>query len=83
MPCYIETPLTNQTGGTVTIGAPDTRQDAGTLTTNSGAFTVASGGKLALTGNSSFTDAAGTLTVTGTMTESGGTFTQSGRHRIG
>ncbi len=78
VPAYIETPLTNQAGGTVTIGAPDTRQDAGTLTTNSGTFTVASGANLSLTGNSSFTDAAGTLTLTGTMTESGGTFTQSG-----
>jgi hypothetical protein len=78
VPCYIETPLTNQTGGTVTIGAPDTRQDSNTLTTNSGAFSVASGGKLSVTGGSSFTDAAGTLAVTGTMTQTGGTFTQSG-----
>jgi uncharacterized protein YlxW (UPF0749 family) len=78
VPVYIETPLTNQTGGTVTIGAPDTRQDEATLTTNSGAFSVSSGGKLTISGNGSFTDAAGTLTVTGTMTETNGTFTQSG-----
>ena len=45
---------------------------------NSGAFTVASGGTLALSTGSSFTDAAGTLTVTGTLSELGGTFTQSG-----
>src|ERR1700681_4660075 len=77
-PAYIETPVTNQSGGTVTIGAADTRQDFGTLTTNSGAFTVASGGTLALSTGSSFTDAAGTLTVTGTLSETGGTFTQSG-----
>ena len=83
VPCYIETPLTNQTGGMVSIGAPDTRQDAGTLTTNSGTFTVASGGKLSLTGNSSFTDATGALTLTGTMTQSGGTFTQSGATESG
>ena len=40
-PAYIETPVTNQSGGTVTIGAADTRQDTGTLTANSGSFTVA------------------------------------------
>ena len=78
VPAYIETPLTNQSGGTVTIGAPDTRQDEDTLTTNSGTFSVSSGGNLAISGGGSFTDAAGTLTLTGTMTETNGTFTQSG-----
>ncbi len=76
-PAYIETPVTNQSGGTVTIGAPDTRQDSGTLTTNSGTFTVTSAGNLALTAGSSFTDSAGTLTVTGVLSDNG-TFTQSG-----
>ncbi len=75
---YIRTPVTNQPGGTVTIGAPTTDQDSGTLTTNKGTFTVASTGNLALSGSSTFTDSAGTLTVTGTFSESTGTFTQSG-----
>ena len=57
-PCYIETPLTNQSGGTVTIGAPDTRQDDSTTTTNSGTFTVASTGHYAVSGGG-FTDASG------------------------
>ena len=35
-------------------------------------------GTLALSGGSSFTQAAGTLTLTGTFTENSGTFTQSG-----
>ncbi len=83
VPAYIETPVTNQAGGAVTIAAPDTRQDSNTLTTNSGTFTVASGGNLAITGGGSFTDAAGTLTLTGTMTETGGTFTQSGATESG
>ncbi len=75
---FFETPVTNDTGGTVTVGAPSTKQDEGTLTSNSGTFTVSSGGNLALTGGSSFTDLAGTLTLSGTMNEGGGTFTQSG-----
>jgi anti-anti-sigma regulatory factor len=83
VPVYLETPLTNQIGGTVTIGAPDSRQDSNTLTTNSGAFSVSSGGKLSITGSSSFTDAAGTLAVTGTMTQTNGTFTQSGATESG
>ena len=41
---YIETPVTNQSGGTVTIAAPNTNLDTATLTTNSGTFTVGSGG---------------------------------------
>ena len=77
-PAYLETPITNQTGGKVTIGSVDTRHDDGTLTTNSGTFSVASGDDLALSGNSSFTQSAGTLKVTGAMSESSGTFTQSG-----
>ena len=76
-PVYVEVPLTNAAGGTVSISAPETRQDNGTLTTNSGAFTVASGGHYAINGGG-FTDAAGTVTLTGTMIENGGTFTQSG-----
>jgi hypothetical protein len=50
--------LTNQSGGTVTIGAPDTRQDDSTLTTNSGTFTVSSTGHYGIT-NGGFTDASG------------------------
>ncbi len=75
---YLRVPITNQTGGTVTIGAPTTDQDTGTLTTSSGTFTVSSGAGYTLTGGSSFKDSAGTLTVPGSMTENGGTFTQSG-----
>ncbi len=75
---YLRTPITNQSGGTVTIGAPNTDQDSNTLTTNSGSFTVSSGAGYTLSGGSSFTDSAGTLAVTGSMTQNGGTFTQSG-----
>ena len=56
-------PITNQSGGTVTLGAPTTNQDESTVTTNHGTFTVASSGSWTLTNGSSFTDAAGTLTV--------------------
>ncbi|HXQ61646.1 MAG TPA: hypothetical protein VN796_04880, partial [Acidimicrobiales bacterium] len=62
---YIRTPVTNLSGGTVTIGAPSTNQDSNTLTTNSGSFTVSAGATLALGGSSSFTSSAGTVTVTG------------------
>jgi hypothetical protein len=75
---YLYDPITNQTGGTVTIGATTTDQNDGTLTSNAGAFKVSSGATLALSSGSSFTQSAGTLVVTGTMTENGGTFTESG-----
>jgi hypothetical protein len=77
-PAYVRVPVTNASGGVVLIGAPDTRQDNGSLTTNSGAFTVSGGGALSLTGGSSFTNAAGTLTLTGVLSEGSGTFTESG-----
>jgi hypothetical protein len=74
--------VTNQAGGTVTIGAASTRQDDDTLTSNAGSFTVASGADLALSDASSFTNT-GSLTVTGTLSTSGGTFTQSGGSETG
>ncbi len=75
---YLDTPIVNQSGGAVTIGAATTEQNSDTLTTNSGSFTVSSGGGYSLSGSSSFTSSAGTLTLTGSMLEDGGTFTQSG-----
>ena len=75
---YLRTAITNDAGGTVTIGAPNTVQDSNTLTTSSGAFTVSSGGAYTLSGGSSFTHSAGALTLTGSMTQDAGTFTQSG-----
>jgi hypothetical protein len=74
----IQVPLTNQAGGTVTIGAVNTAQNDTTLTTNDGTFTVSSGGAYNVSGSSTFTQAAGTLTVTGAFSENSGTFTQSG-----
>ena len=74
----IQVPLTNQSGGTVTIGAANTAQNDTTLTTNDGTFTISSGGALNLGGSSNFTQAAGTLTVTGSYNQNSGTFTQSG-----
>ena len=82
-PAYLRVPITNESGGTVKIGASNTDQDSDTLTTNDGAFTVAGGGGLTLSGGSSFTQAAGSLTVTGTMTQDEGTFTQSGGTQSG
>jgi len=78
VPVYIETPLTNQAGGTVTIGAPDSRIDNDTATANSGTFSVSGSGNLTVDGGGAFVDSAGSLTLTGTMTDSGNTFTQSG-----
>jgi fibronectin-binding autotransporter adhesin len=75
---YLRVPITIDTGGTVTIGNPDTVQDNGTLTTNKGSFTVSSGGEISLSGSSSFTQSGGTLTATGPFTDSSGTFTMSG-----
>jgi len=60
---YLRVPVTNQAGGTVTIGAADTRQDSNTATSNAGTFQVANGGHLTLSGSSTLTGA-GTLGVT-------------------
>jgi hypothetical protein len=75
---YLRTPITNLAGGKVSIGTPNTVQDQGTLDANAGSFTVTSSGNLPLSGDSSFTQSGGTLKVTGSMSASSGTFTQSG-----
>ncbi|HXQ44824.1 MAG TPA: hypothetical protein VN816_09305, partial [Acidimicrobiales bacterium] len=62
---YIRVPVTTQSGGTVTIGAPDTRQDQATVTTNAGTLQVANGGHLTLGGGATLTTgSAATLGVT-------------------
>jgi hypothetical protein len=62
---YIESNLTNDSDGTVSIAGASTRQDEATATTNNGSFTVANGGNLALSGGSTLTNGAtGTLGVT-------------------
>jgi hypothetical protein len=75
---YIEANLTNSSTGTVTIDSSNSKQDQGTTTTNSGSFTVASGGVLALTSASVFTDTSGTVSDVGTFTLNNSTFNQSG-----
>jgi hypothetical protein len=75
---FIQVPVTNQAGGTVTVGATNTQFNNGTLTTNDGTFTVSGGGNADLSSGSSFTQAAGTLTVTGGFNQNSGTFTASG-----
>jgi hypothetical protein len=83
---YLRSNITNQVGGTVTISAPDTRQDLGTTTTNNGSLRVTDGGHLALSGGSTLVNtgvlgttvnATGTTTsgVTGGAITAGGTFT--------
>jgi hypothetical protein len=74
---YIRVPVTNDAGGTVSLGAAATDQDSTTLTSNAGTFSVPSG-TYALSGSSTFTQSGGTLSLTGTMTENSGTFTASG-----
>jgi fibronectin-binding autotransporter adhesin len=74
---YIRTGITNQAGGTVTVGAASTIQDSATSTSNAGAFGVASGGGLSIHGGSTFTNS-GAMTLTGTMQVATATFTQSG-----
>jgi fibronectin-binding autotransporter adhesin len=74
---YLRASVTNQSGGTVALGAASTLQDQGTATTNDGTFSVPSGGTYSVTaGSDSFTNA-GSLTVSGVMAESAGTFTQT------
>ncbi len=65
---YSRVPITNQAGGTVTIGAKTTNQDSTTATSNSGTLQVEDGGHLALSGGSTLVDTAGgTIGVTGTF----------------
>ena len=77
-PAYLRVPITNESGGTVSLGASVNDQDSDTLTTNDGSFSVLTNGSLTLSGSSSFTQAAGSLSVGGTLTQDGGTFTQTG-----
>ena len=77
-PAYMRVALTNDAGGTVSLGAPVNDQDSTTLTTNNGSFSVGGGAALSLSGSSSFTQSGGSLALTGTLSTSGGTWTQSG-----
>ena len=62
---YLRTPITNDAGGTVTIGAATTNQDNGTADSNSGTLQVLNGGHLSLSGGSTLTTTStGTLGVT-------------------
>ena len=70
LPVNVAVPLTNQAGGKVDIAASTGFGD-GTPTANSGAFDIAHGASV-LFNQDSFTQSAGTLKVSGTLTVSGG-----------
>lgn len=53
---YLRVPVTN--GGSMTIGAVDTRQDSTTATTNNGTMAVLDGANLAISGGSPYSQAA-------------------------
>ena len=82
---YLRSPVTNTSTGTVTMTSNDVVQDSGTLDTNSGTWTGSAAAVMLLSGNSSFTQSAGTLTNNGSITVQGGTatFTQSGGSESG
>jgi fibronectin-binding autotransporter adhesin len=68
---YLRVPVFNT--ATMTIGAVDTRQDAGTATSNTGTVSVLNGANLTLGGGSSYSQtAAATLNVS--VAAGGGTF---------
>jgi hypothetical protein len=76
---YLRSNITNATTGHITIGGFDTRIDASTTTINNGTFTVASTGGLSVSGGTAiFTQAAGTLTNSGSLTLNGVTFNNNG-----
>jgi hypothetical protein len=60
---YINSTVTNQAGGTITIGAAESYQDDDNLITNNGTLQVVNGGELTLTNGSILTNT-GTLGVT-------------------
>ena len=78
---FVRVPVTNDSGGTVSIGSPNTFQDGfngATTTTNSGTFIITAAGKLTVSSNA-FTNLGGTLTNNGTLTvKNSSTFTQRG-----
>jgi hypothetical protein len=64
-PAYIEAAVTNQAGGTVTVGAPSTNQNDDTVTSNAGTLQVSNGGSLVLSSSSTLTNTStGTIGVT-------------------
>lgn len=76
---YLRTDITNNAAGTVRLGDFDTRMDNGNTFTNDGTFTDSGNGVLAVSGGSTFAQAAGTVSGTvavqngGTLADSGGT----------
>jgi hypothetical protein len=74
---YIRANLTNDAGGTVTIGGASTVQDSGTTTVNGGSMTVTASGALSVTGGSVITNN-GTVTDTGSITLNNSTWNQNG-----
>jgi hypothetical protein len=79
-PNYLRTSIVNSSAGKLKInGLTDDDADSGATTvTNDGTFSVGSSGSLTLTGNSSFTQSAGTFTNSGAFEQDQGTFTQNG-----
>jgi fibronectin-binding autotransporter adhesin len=73
---FLRADITNQAGGTITIGQADTRMDQVTTLSNAGTFTVSAGGNIVATGGGSFTNTSA-MTVTGSMTVGSDTFTQT------
>ena len=66
---YLRVPITNESGGTVTIGAASTHQDNDTADSNSGTLQVLNGGELTLSSGSTLTSTSGAtvgVTVNGT-----------------
>jgi hypothetical protein len=62
---YIETAIAVNSGGTVTISAPDSRYDQNTLWTNSGTVQVTATGHLAISGSTQVSNSSsGTIGVT-------------------
>ena len=76
---FIQVPVTNQSGGTVTIGATTTAQNNDTLTSNAGSFTVATVASSPSVAAAQLTDTAtGTLGVTVNGTAATGGISGSG-----
>jgi len=73
---YLRTNITNQAGGTMSIGAANSLQDVGTATTNNGTLTVSAAGHLAVGGVGAFTNS-GAIALTGSITIGNATYTQN------
>jgi len=80
---FLRMDVMNAAGGTVLVGATDSRFDQTYTFTNNGSFTVSPGGGFSTNGSATFTQSGGTLANNGSMDVISTTFNQTGGNDSG